>query len=123
MSLCVYIKHEKINIPLPEKLVLQSPGLQVPPSNLQRKEMDKRSKVDVMIPPRFFDSIAPILATGDEEYLLSPLLYDLTGFPETDIFYGTIEVMVAYLKDFQNVCKKYNVKLNTHIGKGMKIRY
>ena len=57
MSLCVYIKHEKINIPLPEKLVLQSPGLQVPPSNLQRKEMDKRSKVDVMIPPRFFDSI------------------------------------------------------------------
>ena len=61
MSLCVYIKHEKINIPLPEKLVLQSPGLQVPPSNLQRKEMDKRSKVDVMIPPRFFDSIVLVI--------------------------------------------------------------
>ena len=119
MSLCVYIKHENIDVPLPEKLVLQSPGLQVPPSDSQRKEMDKRSKVDVMIPPRFFDSIAPKLATGDEAYLLSPLLYDLSGFPEIDIFYGTREVMIAYLKDFQKVCKKYNIKLNTHIGKGM----
>ena len=60
-----------------------------------------------------------MLATGEEAYLLSPLLYDLTGFPETDIFYGTREVMIAYLKDFQDACKKYGVKLHTHIGKGM----
>ena len=119
MSLCVYIKHENIDVPLPGKLVLQSPGLQVPPSESQKIEMNKRSKADVMIPPGFFDSIAPVLATGDEAYLLSLLLYDLTGFPETDIFYGTREVMIAYLKDFQAACKKYGVKLNTHIGKGM----
>lgn len=36
-----------------------------------------------------------------------------------EIFYGTREVMIAYLKDFQAACKKYGVKLNTHIGKGM----
>ena len=72
-----------------------------------------------MIPPGFFDAIAPVLATGEEAYLLSPLLYDLTGFPETDVFYGTREVMIAYLKDFQDACKKYGVKLHTHIGKGM----
>ncbi len=119
MSLCVYIRHENMDVPLPEKFVLQSPGFQVPPSKTQKDEMEKQSKMDVMIPPRFFDSIAPILAKGDEEYLLSPLLYDLTGFPETDIFYGTNEVMIAYLKDFQDVCKKYGVKLNTHIGEGM----
>ncbi len=81
--------------------------------------MDRRSKSDVMIPPGFFDNIAPVLATRDEVYLLSPMIYDLTGFPEIDIFYGTREVMIAYLKDFQSVCKKYGVKLNTHIGKGM----
>ena len=119
MSLCVYIRHENINVPLPGKLVLQSPGLQVPPSESQRAEMEKRSKMDVMIPPRFFDNIAPVLAKGEEAYLLSPLLYDLTGFPETDIFYGTREVMIAYLKDFQSACKKYGVKLNVHIGKDM----
>ena len=81
--------------------------------------MERRKKADVMIPPGFFDAIAPVLATGEEAYLLSPLLYDLTGFPETDIFYGTREVMIAYLKDFQDACKKYGVKLHTHIGKGM----
>ncbi len=119
MSLCVYIKQENPDVPFPGKLVLQSPGLQVPPSETQKIEMNKRSKADVMIPPHFFDNIAPVLATGDEAYLLSPLLYDLTGFPEIDIFYGTREVMIAYLKDFQSACRKYGVKLNTHIGKGM----
>ncbi len=119
LSLCVYIKSKCPAVPLPGKLVLQSPGLQVPPSDSQRLEMDRRSKSDVMITPGFFDNIAPVLATGDEAYLLSPMLYDLTGFSEIDIFYGTREVMIAYLKDFQSVCKKYGVKLNTHIGKGM----
>lgn len=119
MSLCVYIRHEKIDIPLPSKLVLQSPGLQVPPSESQRVEMNMRSKTDVMIPPRFFDNIAPVLASGEDAYLLSPLLYDLTDFPEIDIFYGTREVMIAYLKDFEEACKKYRVKLNIHIGQDM----
>ena len=119
MSLCVYIKHEGLDIPLPAKLCLQSPGLQVPPSESQKKEMEKRKTVDVMIPPRFFDSIAPVLADEDDAYLLSPLLFDLTGFPEIDIFYGTREVMIAYLNDFKEVCKRYGVKLNVHIGKGM----
>ena len=72
-----------------------------------------------MIPPRFFDSIAPVLAEGDEAYLLSPILFDITGFPPIDIFYGTREVMIAFLKDFRRVCKKYGVELNVHIGKGM----
>ncbi|MCR4904024.1 MAG: hypothetical protein K6A23_14290 [Butyrivibrio sp.] len=72
-----------------------------------------------MIPPDFFDNIAPVLATGEEAYLLSPILYNITGFPEIDIFYGTKEVMIAYLDDFKKVCEKNNVKLNVHFGKDM----
>ena len=119
LSLCMYIRHEGIEVPLPSKLVLQSPGLQVPPSERQKQEMERRKADDVMIPPRFFDSIAPVLATGDEAYLLSPILFDLTGFPSIDIFYGTKEVMIAYLDDMKQVCEKYGVKLNVHIGEGM----
>ncbi len=63
-----------VNVPLPGKLVLQSPGLQVPPSESRKAEMEKRRKLDVMI---------------------------------------------AYLKDFQDACRKYGVKLNMHIGKDM----
>ena len=119
MSLCTYIKHEGLDVPLPGRLVLQSPGLQVPPSDKQKEEMAKLSDLDVMIPPGFFDTIAPVLATGDEAYLLSPILSDLTGFPPIDIFYGTNEVMIAYLEDFRETCDKYGVELNVHIGEGM----
>lgn len=111
--------YEKLDIPYPGKLVLQSPGLQVPPSESQKAGMEKRAKVDVMIPPGFFDEIAPVLATGDEAYLLSPILFDMTGFPPIDIFYGTREVMIAYLKDMEAACAKYHVPLHVHIGRGM----
>ena len=119
LSVCMSIRHDDIDVPLPGKLVLQSPGLQVPPSDSQRIEMKKREKADIMIPVRFFDSIAPVLASGDEAYLLSPILFDLIGFPPIDIFYGTREVMIAYLNDFKKTCRKYGVTLNVHIGKGM----
>ena len=119
LSLCMYIRHEGIDVPLPSKLVLQSPGLQVPPSEKQKQEMERRKADDVMIPPRFFTSIAPVLATGDEAYLLSPILFDMTGFPLIDIFYGTKEVMIAYLDDMKQACEKYDVKLNVHIGVDM----
>lgn len=119
MSLCVYIRHECPLVPLPGKLVLQSPGLQVPPSRKQKEEMERRKKYDIMIPPGFFDSIASVLATGEEAYLLSPLLCDLSGFPPIDLFYGTREVMIAYLPDMKKACRKYGVPLNIHIGKGM----
>lgn len=119
ISLCVYIKQERPDVPFPARLVLQSPGLQVPPSKKQREEMEKKKKEDVMIPPSFFDNIAPVLATGDEAYLLSPMLYDLAGFPPIDLFYGTREVMMAYLSDFEKVCQRYGIKLHVHVGEGM----
>lgn len=56
---------------------------------------------------KFFDNIAPVLAMRDEAYLLSPILFDLTGFHPMDIFYGTDEVLIAYFQDIESVCKKY----------------
>ena len=119
MSLCLYIKTKYPDIPLPGRLVLQSPGLQVPPSKKQMAEMEQRKKYDVMIPPAFFDRIAPVLVQGDDAYLLSPLLCDISGFPGIDVLYGTHEVMYAYLDDLKEHCKKYGVPLNVHIGEGM----
>ena len=81
--------------------------------------MKKTKNYDVMIPPVFFDRIAPVLAQGEEAYLLSPLLCDISGFPEIDVFYGTHEVMYAYLDDLKAHCKRYGVPLCAHIGEGM----
>ena len=63
--------------------------------------------------------IAPVLATGADAYLLSPILFDMTGFPPIDIFYGTREVMIAYLNDMKAACTKCGVPLHVHIGRGM----
>ena len=119
MSLCLYIKNKYPEIPLPGRLVLQSPGMQVPPSDAQRGKMERLKKYDVMIPPVFFDRIALVLAQGEEAYLLSPLLCDISGFPGIDVFYGTHEVMYAYLDDLKAHCERYGVPLCAHIGEGM----
>ena len=119
MSLCLYIKNNCPEIPLPGRLVLQSPGMQVPPSEEQKAKMERLKKYDVMIPPAFFDKIALVLAKEDDAYLLSPLLCDISGFPSIDVFYGTHEVMYAYLDDLKAHCEKYGVPLSVHIGEGM----
>lgn len=119
LSLCSYIKHKEKDIPMPGKLVLQSPGAQVPPSREQKKRMKELEKYDVMIPIGFFDNIAPVLAGKDDAYLLSPILDDMTGFPMTHVFYGTHEVMYAYLEDMQKAYDKYNVPLFVHVGENM----
>ena len=35
------------------------------------------------------------------------------------MFYGTHEVMYAYLDDLKAHCEKYGVPINVHIGEGM----
>lgn len=119
MSILLYIKKEAQELPMPGRLVLQSPGLQVPPSEKQKEKMNEIAPKDCMIPPRFFDNIAPVLATGEDAYLLSPLLNDLTGFPELHVFYGSNECMIAYLDDLKKVCKRDKVKLHSCVGKDM----
>lgn len=119
LSLCTYIKKRYYEIPMPGKLVLQSPGVQVPPSEAQKQKMKKLEKYDVMIPPMFFDQIAPVLAKSEDAYLLSPIQTDMTGFPSMDVFYGTHEVMYAFLEDLKKACAEYDVQLNMHIGEGM----
>jgi len=119
LSTLMYIRHEGLDIPMPKHLVLQSPGLQVPPDEKQLTEMERRKKLDVMIPPNFFKEIVPYLADEDTKYLLSPTLFDLSGFPSMDIIYGTHEVMIAYAKDMKAHAAACGVPVKFHIGKGM----
>ena len=104
---------------MPSHLVLQSPAMQVPPDSRQYAVMEKLEPKDCMIPPHFLREIAPVLAIQEEAYLLSPLLFDLTDFPEMDIIYGDHEIMYAYLLDLQKHCKSCKVPLRIHVGKGM----
>ena len=119
LSLLMYIKENKMNIPMPKHLVLQSPGLQVPPSKEQLEKMREIEDKDVMIAPDFFFVIDKILTDEKDAYLLSPILYDLSGFPSMDIIYGSYEVMYAYLPDMIKHCGECGVKIVPHVGEEM----
>ena len=119
LSLLIYIKENKLDIPMPKHLVLQSPGLQVPPSDKQLAIMKQIEDKDVMIAPEFFNVIGKLLTDEKDAYLLSPILYDITGFPSMDIIYGSWEVMYAYLEDMKKHCKECGVSLKAHVGEEM----
>lgn len=119
LSLCMYMRSMDPGMPLPAGLVLQSPPLQIPPGRKQLEKMNELAVLDKLAAPSFLENIAPFLTDGNDGWLLSPILADLTGFPPVDIFYGTHEIMLAYLSDFRNTCRRSGVPLKVHIGKGM----
>ncbi|WP_342771554.1 alpha/beta hydrolase, partial [Methanoculleus sp. UBA331] len=80
-SVCIQNKQEGFRYPMPSSLILVSSGTQLPPSGEQMREMERLAPKDPMIPPSFFQNIGPLLAAQEDRYLLSPALYDLTGFP------------------------------------------
>lgn len=118
-TICVYIKEKGIKIPMPRRMILFSPGMQIPPSEIQMENMKKLSDKDPMIEPSFLKNIAPLLAEKKDEYLLSPVLYDWTGFPDIIIYYGTHEVMSAFLPSVKKVSEKAGINLIVHEGEGM----
>lgn len=118
-SVCIQNKHEGFKHHMPHRLILISPGTQIPPSEEQMKEMEQLSHKDPMIPPSFFQNIGPLLTTQKDRYLQSPALYDLTGFPEMVLYYGTHEVMLAFLPSIKAAVKRANIKYSVHIGEGL----
>lgn len=118
-SICIQNKQEGFRYPMPGKLILISSGTQLPPSGEQIKEMERLAPMDPMIAPSFFQNIAPLLTSEEDRYLLSPALYDLTGFPELVLYFGTHEVMLAFLPAIQAAAERASVKHTVHIGDGL----
>ncbi len=118
-SVCIQNKQEGFRYPMPSSLILVSSGTQLPPSGEQMREMERLAPKDPMIPPSFFQNIGPLLAAQEDRYLLSPALYDLTGFPKLVLYYGTHEVMLAFLPAMQAAAGRANVEYTVHIGEGL----
>lgn len=117
-SICAYNK-KVLSLPMPNRLILSSPGMQIPPSETQMERMKKLSSKDPILVPSFFKQIDSILADNKNDYLLSPVLNDWSGFPEMIIYYGTHEVMSAFLPDVKKVAQKSGTKITIHLGEGM----
>jgi monoterpene epsilon-lactone hydrolase len=119
LTLCLYIWHEKLSVPLPGRLIMFSPGLQMPPNEAQIERMKRQEKTDTMIPVTFCKNIHRVLVDEDSAYLLRVFDASWEGLPEMDVFFGDQELFYAYIPDIERAAKEGHTKVHIHIGEKM----
>lgn len=119
LSFCQQCMEE--NKPLPGKLVLLSPPVDMKPEKEVFNRMLELEKEDPMISCGFIDFVENFWA-GDlkmDEYHLSPLKGKLEGMPPMDVFCGTKEVIYPVVLALHEKAKQEGVQCNLHIGQDM----
>lgn len=119
LSLCLYIRHEHLSIPFPRKLIMISPGLQMPPSEAQLERMRKQEKTDATIPISFCRNIHRVLVDKRSAYLLRTFDTPWNGLPEMVFFFGGRELFRAYIPDIEQAANAGKVKIRIHVGENM----
>lgn len=119
LTLCLYIRHENLSIPFPGRLIMLSPGLQMPPNEDQIRRMRQQEKTDTMIPVTFCKNIHRVLVDEDSAYLLRAFDTSWEGLPEMDVFFGDRELFYAYIPDIERAAKEEQTKVHIHIGEKM----
>lgn len=109
------------SLPQAKRLVLVSPG-GVPVDDEERRLMAKKDATDMMLSCRYMDTIRPLLTHGRTDipaYMLTGEGADLTGFPETWIYYSTDEVLSVKAPAFLKALKRYGVPCHLRLTPGM----
>jgi len=103
---------------LPIRIILFSPALDLTFSNPQIEEV---KHLDYILSRELVLFGAAQYANGDDlhQYLLSPINGDLDGFPETDIFYSTHEILMPDILKFKTKAEKADARINFHKYEGM----
>ncbi len=119
LTACLYIRHEKLPVPFPGRLIMLSPGLQMPPNEDQIGRMRQQEKKDTMIPIVFCKNIHRVLVDENSAYLMRAFDISWEGLPEMDVYFGSCELFYAYIPDVEQAAKRGNVRVHIHIGENM----
>ena len=109
---------------MPDRLILNSPFLQIPIQEERMKHLEVLDERDVQIPMAYLSKdglCAKVIEEEEEDYrYLGDLLNaSLIGLPETDVYFGTNENAYACLPEFLEKCRRENIRLHPHVGEGM----
>ncbi|MBR3346697.1 MAG: hypothetical protein IKG37_06420 [Solobacterium sp.] len=112
---------EQGSIPMPGRLILNSPILRIPASEALLKQMKVLDRYDVRLPIEFFakDGICGSVIEAEEtgnQYLRDPLFGSLYGLPATDVYYGTNENAYVYLPELTEAYRRADIPLTVHKG-------
>ena len=116
--------HEGIEIRMPGRVILNSPLLRVPTAMEDVQRMAGKAEDDSVLPMVFLSENGLIGSMIEQEepshrYLADVLAYDLSGFPETDLYYGSKEIASIWMKDMKEKAYTEGFRLHTHLGEDM----
>ncbi len=127
-NLCLYlflhIMQEKLSCTMPERWILNSPLLRLPPDADELRYMKILAPYDVTLPIEFLqrNGLSGSMidaASSDIRRFADISACSLKGMPETDLFFGTHEVAFACMEAFEQRCEADGVNLHVHEGLGM----
>ena len=127
-TLCLYLflelKRRQSSVHMPDRWILNSPVLRLPPDSDELRYMRILQPYDVTLPSEFLKPeglTGKMIERASEEFraYADITACDLSGMPETDLFFGTREILYACQDAFVKRCEKDGVKLNIHEGLGM----
>lgn len=121
LDLISYMNLTKKQLPMPEKLILSSPGT-CPANEEEFAAMEALNDRDVLIDSAYMKTAGEIMRHGDPN-VPDELIYittgDFTGAPMTHFFYGGDEVLRACAEPFGKSFDKVGAKYTMHIEPGM----
>ena len=121
LLLGAYLNENSKPLPMPEKLVLISPG-GIPSTEEEWEQMQSLNSKDVMLSAQYMKTIQPLLSHGNAtipQWMQSCEGADLSGFPETWIYYGTSEVLSAKAAAYDEMLTKAGVRHHLKMAKDM----
>lgn len=119
--LCHHNKASAMPLPMPQKLILVSPGMVTGADPQLREEMNRILPHDPMLGTGFMAAMAEImqLSQDQNDYFSAPFRGDFTGFPPVHIFSGTYEVFYAQIPAIAQRIKAAGIPVTLHPGEKM----
>ena len=121
LLLGAYLNENGRPLPMPEKLILISPG-GVPSTEEEWEKMQSLDGKDVMLSAQYMKTIQPLLSHGNPtvpQWMQRCEGADFSGFPETWTYYGTSEVLSAKAAAYDEMLTKAGVKHHLKMAKDM----
>ena len=121
LGLIAYMNAEHIALPRPHYIMVLSPGCGAV-NDEERKRLRELDKKDIIISADYIMTAEEMMRHGSEsvpDYMIYLQLGDFTDCPEVTFVYGSDEVLYAFAPSFEDAMKKYGVKYEMIVGKGM----
>ena len=104
--------------PLPSKIIMLSPCLDI---SLRNPDIDEVDSVDPILSVKNLREVSERIfqGNGQHDYLVSPINGPMEGLPPVSLFVGTKEILLPDARKLRDLCKEHGVTINYFEYEGM----